>query len=91
VIVRILGEGQFELDAATFGQLETFDKSLDDAMAKNDDAAFATGLSHAIALVHEKGQPLEVQVLTQSDLALPAAGMTLDEVRKLLSSETVAI
>ena len=91
MIVRILGDGQFELDQAAFEELEDLDKGLDDALGGSDEPGFASGLEDALELVHAKGKRLEADVLKPSDLVLPGAGMTIDEVRALLSSETVGI
>jgi hypothetical protein len=88
VIVRILHDGQYELDDQTFAALTRIDEALDRALNANDEAAFQRALDEAIELVHSSGHELEAETIVPSDLALPAAGATLEEVHEFLASES---
>jgi hypothetical protein len=87
VIVRILGDGQFEIDEATAKRLETLDADLDACMQAKDEKRFDTILSSIVGEVHNSGKPLDPKRFLPSDLVLPPIGATLEEVRALLDSE----
>jgi hypothetical protein len=90
VIVRILGEGQYELPDDAEAELDELDHRLDAAVEANDEAAFAAALGALIAKVRSSGTHLGHERLVPSDLALPAEGSTLAEVMYLIESEVNA-
>jgi PspAA-like protein len=87
MILRILGEGQFEVADHTVEALNGMDNELQAAIDSGDEAAFHTALAGLLALVREVGQPVPDDHLGPSDLVLPAAESTLEEVRALLGNE----
>ncbi len=46
-----------------------------------------TALTSLLSEVHEYGSPVADDVFVESDLVLPAADATLDEVKEMLSAE----
>ncbi|MGB9111404.1 MAG: hypothetical protein WCF24_01605 [Acidimicrobiales bacterium] len=87
MIVRILEDGQYEVaDQATDG-LNEIDQRLAKAIDAGDDAAFNAELDALIDAVHRSGTRLDATDLRPSDLAVPAAGSTLAEVKALLSQD----
>jgi hypothetical protein len=87
VIIRILGEGQYQIDAAQLGDLNELDSAVEHAISVGDVAEFRQALSRLLTEVHEKGAPLADDVFVESDLVLPSADATLDDVRAMLSDE----
>jgi hypothetical protein len=85
VIVRILGEGQYELPDALLDELEALDAPAEQAVEARDDGAFATALAALLARVREAGTPLPVDRLAPSDVVLPAPDATVDDVRHLFA------
>jgi hypothetical protein len=85
VIVRIMGEGQFNIDDAAASELSTLDEHLDEAVQRDDEKAFHAALSALQDRVRAVGQPLPADALQSSDLIVPRAGATMDEVRELLA------
>jgi hypothetical protein len=84
MIVRILGEGQWELPEDALAELNTLDDAVEKAVTAND----ADRLAAALHEMHEKvrsGAELPAEELHDSDLILPSADATLDEVRELLN------
>ncbi|QGN33359.1 hypothetical protein [Microlunatus sp. Gsoil 973] len=84
MIIRILGEGQFRVDDAAISDLNSVDDAIEKAVAADDQQA----LSEALAALHAKvvaaGQPVADDELEDSDLILPAADASVEEVRSLL-------
>ncbi|MDQ3931788.1 MAG: hypothetical protein M3252_02980 [Actinomycetota bacterium] len=87
MILRIMGEGQYELSDETVDQLNEFDDELIAAVEAGDEGAFRHALVALHRRVHDLGQPLPPDHLGPSDLVLPPADATLDQVRGLLGDE----
>ncbi len=87
MIVRVLEEGQYELDDANSATLLKLDGVLGDALHDGDAATFAAALTAIIDTVRSSGRRLDPSQIVPSDLALPRPGATISEVRKLLESE----
>ncbi len=86
MIVRILGEGQYEVDDAHLPTLEQLDAKLNAALEADDEGAFDAYLSELIALVREHGA-IGPERFVPSELTVPHAGSSIREVRELLASE----
>lgn len=79
MIVRILSEGQFNLPGACIDELNEIDNQMVAAVESEDAAAFARLLGEMLTLVREKGAPVPVDELVESDLILPETDLTLEE------------
>jgi PspA-Associated protein len=87
VIVRILGEGQLEVDDSAVTELNALDSQLEAAADRDDEAAFAAALDTLLARVRALGRAVEDATLEPSELILPQEGATMAEVRKLLADD----
>jgi hypothetical protein len=87
VIVRIMGEGQLEIDQSQLPELNALDDALSKAVDGGDDAEFRTALSALLQAVRSRGTPVADDALVDSDLVLPYEDAHIDEVRELLSGE----
>ena len=79
MIVRILGEGQFNLPGVVIDELNDIDNQMVVAVEAEDEANFTRLLHEMLTLVREKGAPVPVDELVESDLILPESDLTLDE------------
>ena len=79
MIVRILSEGQFNLPGACIDELNEIDNQMVAAVESEDAASFARLLGEMLALVREKGAPVPVEELVESDFILPETDLTLEE------------
>jgi len=87
MIVRILGEGQFDVAEHTIEALNGIDNQLQAAVDTNDEAGFREALRSLLALVREVGERVPDDFLGPSELVLPNADATIEEVRALLGEE----
>lgn len=87
MIIRILGEGQFDVADHTVEVLNTIDAHLQAAVEADDEPGFHRALAELLALVREAGVRVADDYLGPSELVLPAAESTLEEVRALLGDE----
>lgn len=87
MIVRIMGEGQFDLDSSHLDQLNRLDDELGDAIDSGDDDQFRTALTALLDEVRRAGTPVPDDALVDSDLVLPYAEAHVDEVKHMLTDE----
>jgi hypothetical protein len=87
VIVRIMGEGQLQIDQSQLPELNALDDALSKAVDGGDDAEFRTALAALLQAVRSRGTPVADDALVDSDLVLPYEDAHIDEVRELLSGE----
>jgi hypothetical protein len=87
VIVRILGEGQFDVPDEKLDTLNELDRALESAVESGDVDGFGRALGTLLAGVRSAAVPHEAGTLDTSDLILPPADASLEEVRDLLSGD----
>jgi hypothetical protein len=87
MIVRILGEGQLELPDDRLDTLNRLDAEVEAAVEAGDQRAFRAALAALLDGVRQAGSPLAADSLEDSDLILPPADASIDEVRDLLDDD----
>ena len=87
MIVRILGEGQYDLDDHALDALNGLDNQIEQAVDSGDEAMFRTALHGLLSAVRASGSHHELDSLDESDLILPPPDATIDEVRELLGDD----
>ncbi|MCW2710070.1 MAG: hypothetical protein JWQ67_1372 [Marmoricola sp.] len=87
MIVRILGEGQLAVADDQLDALNELDRAVESAVESGDDAAFSASLAALLDGVRRSGSPVPEDSLEDSDLILPPADATIEEVRALLSGD----
>jgi hypothetical protein len=87
MIVRILGEGQWDVSDEQVDALNELDSAVESAVEAGDRETFSQSLDALLDAVRTSGVPLADESLEDSDLILPPSDATLEEVRELLSDE----
>lgn len=87
MIVRILGEGQWDLDEEHLEPLNALDAAVEEAVESGEETAFSQSLAALLHAVREGGVRLEDDSLEPSQLILPPSDATLEEVRGMLTEE----
>jgi hypothetical protein len=87
VIVRILTEGQYNIPDSYIDELNEIDNHLVVAVAEENQEEFRYLLKKMLNLVREKGTPVPVDELVESDLMLPEPDLTLREAEELFVGE----
>jgi hypothetical protein len=77
VIVRILGVGQFRLEADDLPAVEAADDAVEKAIAASDDGALKRALSDLIDVIVQTGDPVPDQEFVPSDAVVPPVDSTL--------------
>ncbi|SEF60239.1 hypothetical protein SAMN05216223_101465 [Actinacidiphila yanglinensis] len=87
MIVRIMGEGQVQVDDSHLAELNAHDTELLHAVESGDEAAFRRTLGALLDAVRGFGEPLAEDALAPSQLILPSPDATLEEVREMLNDD----
>lgn len=87
MIVRILGEGQLQVDDSATDELNVLDAELERAVNAGDEQAFRPALTTLLDRVRTLGTPLADDALEPSDLILPYSDAGLADVREMLTDE----
>jgi PspA-Associated protein len=87
MIVRVMGEGQFEVADGLQARLNDIDEQASAAVERGDEPELQRRLGELAQLVLAEGQRLPSSNLAPSDLIVPPSDLTLDEARELFSGE----
>jgi hypothetical protein len=87
MIVRILGEGQLQVDDSASSELNELDAKLEAAVERDDESGFRPALDELLTRVRTIGSPVDPGALEPSELILPGEGATMSDVRKLLAGD----
>jgi hypothetical protein len=87
MIVRILGEGQYDVSDEAVNRLNELDSAVETAVEAGDTATFSNALAALLDGVRTVGVPHDAEALDESDLILPPADASIDDVRALLSDD----
>jgi hypothetical protein len=85
MIVRILGEGQLQVDDSAADELNVLDAALGKAVNAGDEKALRPALAALLDRVRSLGSPLPPDAIEPSDLILPYADAGLADVRDMLT------
>ena len=86
MIIRILGEGQLQVDDSATKELNVLDAALEKAVNGGDEKAFRPALAALLDRVRSIGSPLAPDAIEPSDLILPYADADLTDVREMLTN-----
>lgn len=87
MIIRILGEGQYDVGPEALDRLNELDAVVDTAIRAGNEPAFVDALAALLDGVRQLGTPHEVDSLDASDLILPMQDASLSEVQEMLEDD----
>ena len=85
MIVRVLGEGQWQVADDHVDLLNGLDAALEQAVSGGDEAAYRRALDDLLAKVRAVGERLPDDELVESDAILPPADAELAETAAMLA------
>jgi len=81
MIVRIMGEGQYEVDNCLLDQLNIIDNRIVDHVSQGKQKEFREELEKLISTVKMKGKQLDLKAVITSDVIIPPKDLTLEEAK----------
>lgn len=87
MIVRILGEGQFRLEADDMEAVNAADSAVEAALASGDQDALAAALRDLAEVVRRVGDEVPIDEFVGSDVVIPGEDATLEEVQQIMGDE----
>lgn len=87
MIVRIMGEGQFEVDETAIAALNQIDAELEVDIRTSKMDCVPGHILRMAELVRRSGKPLAPDVFEPSDAVLPPPDSSLPELQELLGAE----
>jgi chromosome condensin MukBEF complex kleisin-like MukF subunit len=87
VIVRLMGEGQFEVDDEVAKGLNDLDEQAGQALESGDEEQLAALLRRMAEAVRTNGARVPDEALDASDAIIPPDDLSLDEARQLFEDE----
>ncbi|WP_246060576.1 PspA-associated protein PspAA [Nocardioides dongxiaopingii] len=87
MIIRILGEGQFDIAEEALDRLNELDSAVEAAIEADDETTFRPALVALLEGVRTVGVRHADDSLDESDLILPPDDASIAEVRQMLSDD----
>ena len=87
MIVRISGEGQFQIPDSDQDKLNELDNAAVEAVEAGDEGRFQEIWGQMLAMISSDGKALPEDELVESDIILPPRDITLDEARHEFTGE----
>ena len=87
MIVRLMGEGQFEIDEQACAALNELDSAAVVALEAGDEELFRSRLRELAQSVRDHGKQLPDADLHPSDAIVPPDDLSLEEARELFSGD----
>jgi hypothetical protein len=87
LIIRVLHEGQYEVEGETLQVVDDLDKQIFEAVADGDRERYQQLFAQVLDTVRKQGKPLAIDDLRGSQLILPAPDSTFEEVRALFEQQ----
>jgi hypothetical protein len=87
VIVRVMGEGQFEVDEEVAKGLNELDEQAEQALEAGDESQLSELLVRMAEAVRTNGTRLPEEDLSPSEAIIPPEDLSLEEARRLFEDE----
>ena len=87
MIVRLMGEGQFELEQKNLDEVNKIDNEIVKIVGKGDEKAFEIQYKKLVDIVRKKGKPISNEVLKPSEVIIPPGDLTFEEAKQIFRGE----
>jgi hypothetical protein len=89
MIIRIMGQGQFEVKSSLFDDLNKIDNKIVEYVQKGNEKGYKKSLADLIGIITREGQMVDNKELVESDVIVPPADMTLEEARQVFRGKGI--
>ncbi|WP_340818990.1 hypothetical protein [Methanolobus sp. WCC4] len=85
MIIRIVGEGQYEVPGALFDELNVIDNRIVELVSQDDEEGYKLELSSLIGKIKDSGKQLDDSLIVESDIIVPPADLTFAEAKDVFT------
>ncbi|SFM14125.1 PspA-associated protein PspAA [Methanolobus profundi] len=85
MIIRIVGEGQYEVPSALFDELNVIDNRIVDLVSKGDEEGYKIELAGLIEKIKMSGKQLDDADIVESDIIVPPEDLTFEEAKDVFT------
>jgi hypothetical protein len=83
MIIRIIGQGQYQVKSSLFDDLNKIDNQIVEYVQKGNEKAYKKSLAELIGTIVREGETLDHKEIIESDIIVPPSDMTLEEARQV--------
>ena len=87
MIVRLMGEGQYEFDKKHLNAINKIDNEIVKIVNDRDEIVFKAEFKKLIDYVRKNGKKIPPEIIKPSDIIIPPADITLEEANKIFRGE----
>ncbi len=87
MIVRLMGEGQYELSKAQVDELNKIDNNIVSIVNSNDEDRFRHEFKKLIDYVRMNGKRIADDIIKPSDIIIPPEDITIEEAKSIFKGE----
>jgi hypothetical protein len=85
MIIRIMGEGQYEVPGSLFDELNIIDNRIVDLVGKGNEADYRTELLNLINVIKSNGKQIDDSSIVESNIIVPPEDLSLKEAKEMFS------
>lgn len=85
MIIRIVGEGQYEVPSALFDELNSIDNKIVDLVSQDNEEEYKAELSKLIGMIKSSGKQLDDADIVESDIIVPPGDLTFEEAKDIFT------
>ncbi|WP_445474711.1 PspA-associated protein PspAA [Methanococcoides methylutens] len=85
MIIRIMGEGQYEVPGSLFDELNIIDNRIVDLVGKENEADYRTELLRLIHVIKSNGKQLDDASIVESNIIVPPEDLSLQEAKEIFT------
>ncbi|AYK16140.1 MAG: PspA-associated protein PspAA [Methanosarcina flavescens] len=89
MIIRIMGEGQYRAPEALCNELNQIDNRIVDLVEEGKAEEFQKELAKLISEIKKNGEPVEAEEITESDIIVPPADLSLEEAKDIFKGSGI--
>lgn len=87
MIVRLMGEGQYEFDKKHLDAINKIDNDIVKIANNGDEIAFKTEFKKLFDYVRKNSKKIPPEIIKPSDIIIPPDDITLEEAQKIFRGE----
>ncbi|MFZ3383943.1 MAG: hypothetical protein WA144_08460 [Candidatus Methanoperedens sp.] len=87
MIVRLMGEGQYELDKKHMDEVNKIDNNIVKILQKGDELVFKSEFKKLADYVKKNGKKISDEVIKPSEIIIPPYDLTLDEAKRIFAGD----